>query len=256
MNQIFADLLKSGITLFYPTVLCTLLILIALLQYHKRKGKPLLIIAVVYLYFSANGLLPALLAYPLEKSFQRITVSEIKKHNAMIVLGAGVNPYPNETNLSVIASARILEAARIYHVANKNNIPYTIFLTGGDVRKKKVSEADLYKNWLVQLGIPLKFIVTENKSENTYQNAKFTKRKLSIHKFNDVLLVTSALHMHRSLKLFQGFGINSTPAPSDYPYPHIGAVPLGYNLAIMHRVLHEYYGMAGIMVHNTLGLNQ
>ena len=75
------------------------------------------------------------------------------------------------------------------------------------------------KKYLISHGIPKKDIITEHKSRNTKENAKFSaeilKKKYPNGKF---ILITSAWHMKRALLCFKrnnitidGFATDFTP---------------------------------------------
>ena len=66
------------------------------------------------------------------------------------------------------------------------------------------------------MGIPSSAILQEGKSVNTHENAIFTQEILEEQNINKILLVTSAFHMPRSLKIFQHLGIDAIPAPTDF----------------------------------------
>jgi len=56
----------------------------------------------------------------------------------------------------------------------------------------------------------------EPNSLNTYENAVEVKKILQAKGIQRILLVTSALHMPRSLAIFQKQGIDTIPAPTDF----------------------------------------
>ena len=71
-------------------------------------------------------------------------------------------------------------------------------------------------NVLTSIGIPSEVIVQEPDSLNTYQNAVNVKKILESRGIGKVLLVTSAMHMPRSIQIFQRQGINAIAAPTDF----------------------------------------
>ena len=71
------------------------------------------------------------------------------------------------------------------------------------------------KALLLRLGVPDEAIVMETQSRNTAENALYTGEILRERGFARVLLVTSALHMPRAMKLFRARGIDAVPAPTD-----------------------------------------
>lgn len=69
---------------------------------------------------------------------------------------------------------------------------------------------------LIMLGIPKNAIIPEKNSFNTYQNAVNTRQILKQLNINRILLVTSAFHMPRSVKIFTKQNIEVIPAPTDF----------------------------------------
>ena len=59
-------------------------------------------------------------------------------------------------------------------------------------------------------------IIQDPDSLNTYQNAVNVKKILSERGIDRVLLVTSAMHMPRSLAIFKHLEINAIAAPTDF----------------------------------------
>ena len=56
----------------------------------------------------------------------------------------------------------------------------------------------------------------ETNSRNTYENAVETKKILDARGIDRIVLVTSAMHMPRSVAIFEKQGFTVTPAPTDY----------------------------------------
>jgi uncharacterized SAM-binding protein YcdF (DUF218 family) len=69
---------------------------------------------------------------------------------------------------------------------------------------------------LKTLGVPNSAILQDPTSLNTYQNAVNVKKIINERGIRRVLLVTSAMHMPRSLRIFQRQGIEAIPAPTDF----------------------------------------
>jgi uncharacterized SAM-binding protein YcdF (DUF218 family) len=256
MVNFYTLLLNNFFNFIYPTIFLCFVIVVALIFWKKRFSRVLLGIGALYFYFSANGMMPTLLTKHLEKPFKTIDTEDIVSYRAMIVLGGGISFYPHDVASLFTSDARILEAYRIYNAAQAHHVQYTIFLSGGYTNKrKKVSEAELYKRILIHFGIPSRYIVIENRSLNTYQNAEYLKPILEKYPFHEYLLVSSALHMRRAQDYFNHFDIKTVPAPSDYPYPVIRWLPRAYNLAILAITLHEYIGICRLKVYNYFNVN-
>ena len=66
------------------------------------------------------------------------------------------------------------------------------------------------------MGVDPKDIIQDPDSLNTYQNTVNVKKILLERNIDRVLLVTSAMHMPRSLAIFKQQGIQAIAAPTDF----------------------------------------
>lgn len=252
----FAFLFNCIAVILYPIISLLLLLLICLIFWKRRFSRILLAIAIIVLYFSANGVISQRLVRPLEALYHPISTKTILANRALIVLGGGATRYPGVNELTVLSRSRLLEAYQIYVTAKRHHISYTLFLSGGNPNRERIAEATLLKKKLIELGVPEKNIVTETKSKNTYQNAQFLKPILAHYHFKQYLLVTTGIHMRRSQIYFAHFGIKTIAAPSDFPYPTIGWIPSSYDLFLQWFAIHEYIGIARLRVYDAFDLNQ
>ncbi len=113
------------------------------------------------------------------------------------------------------AADRFIQAARLYHTGHIRKI----LVSGGNammVNKKGYNEADFVAENLQQMGIPGKDIIIEKNARNTIENAAFSKLLLDSAGSSSSLLITSAIHMPRAMKIFTKAGINATPFPGNY----------------------------------------
>ncbi len=138
-------------------------------------------------------------------------ISELdKKYDFAVVLG-GIASYDSKAGKIIprYAADRLIQAVKLY----KKKIVKKILISGGaaslfiDVKP----EADFLKKYLIDIGIPEKDIIIENKSKNTYENAVFTYQ---IFKKNNwlnkkFLLITSAFHMRRAEACFKKAGFRN-----------------------------------------------
>ena len=95
------------------------------------------------------------------------------------------------------------------------------------------------------LGVPPDRLVPANEAKDTYGNAMEVKPLVKNQPF---LLVTSASHLPRSLKIFRKLGLKPLPAPGDFrfikQYTLADYLPSGPNLVNMDLAIHEYLGLA------------
>ena len=109
------------------------------------------------------------------------------------------------------------------------------------------SEAAVVKGHLSELGIDPKRVIFEDRSRNTFENARYSKSLLEPEPGECWLLITSAYHMSRALGVFQGAGWDVLPYPVDY---NTTATPPSLEpLDVAHRL-----DEADLAVHSWLGL--
>ena len=114
------------------------------------------------------------------------------------------------------AANRFTDALLLY----KKGIVKKLLITSGSGRflGEKLNEADISHRILRQMGVPDSAILIENQSNNTHENAVFSKTLLEKQGLaqSKILLITSAFHMRRSIGCFKKEGINFTPFPAHF----------------------------------------
>lgn len=237
--------------LVQPLPLALLLtVLGALLLWHGRRvsGAVLVGIAVAGLYLLATPIVSDLLVGSLERRFPPPAMDEVPQADAIAVLGGGIQPIapPRRSANLTYAADRIRHGAALYH-ADKAR---WIMTTGarpypGTGNNAAEAAAEL----LVDLGVPGGDVVARTESSSTWHDARAVSEAMNQHAINDVLLVTSALHMPRALATFQAAGISAWPAPTDYEVtdpPIAGTLRWFPDFEAFHRssrAWHEYVGM-------------
>src|ERR1035437_185643 len=99
---------------------------------------------------------------------------------------------------------------------------------------------------LVQLGVPADRIVLESGSVNTHDEAVLVAPMLRALRVDHVVLVTSDIHMRRSLATFRSAGIAPVPAIATDPLNSESRIqsliPTIEGLRFTSAVVHEYVG--------------
>ncbi|MDK2980742.1 MAG: hypothetical protein PWQ55_1089 [Chloroflexota bacterium] len=241
----------------YPLGLACLLIFLALLVSYKRKTSTFLIVlALVILWLSSTTGFSNLLARSLELKY--LPPAEIPSGEVLVVLGGGTEPAsPPRTTVEINgAGDRVLYAAQLY---KEGKAPY-ILLSGGDISWQNsggTTPAEDMATLLVQIGVPESALWLETESQNTYENALYAKEFLDEQDIDQVLLVTSAMHMPRAVALFEKQGFEVTPLPVDFSVTDsisaasgtgnfvsklIDILPSASNLALTTNAMKEYLG--------------
>jgi uncharacterized SAM-binding protein YcdF (DUF218 family) len=146
-----------------------------------------------------------------------IEPQKMEKYDCGILLG-GMSSYNTDLDRLVLGGHgdRIWQTLDLYH----RNIIDKILISGddGDLIEKGLNESEQMKVVLVRWGIPAKDIIVEGKSKNTHENALFTQGLIekSYPHFKNNVLITSAIHMKRSLGCFEKIGMNLIPYSTNH----------------------------------------
>ena len=124
-----------------------------------------------------------------------------------------------------------------------------IHLTGGLQQGHDLpSEADISRAVIDGLGLdPSRFII-EDTSKTTAENARFIKDILDHQPDQDMLMVTSAWHMPRSIGAFRAAGLRPVAMPTDHltsTRPLSIRHLLGKGMTLTSVALHEWVGLLG-----------
>ena len=131
----------------------------------------------------------------------------------IVVLGGGMTSDPRlpvGSQLTVSSALRVMEAVRIHRHCPEA----TILLSGGPVFNP-VPEAEGMAELIVSLGVDRGHLALETLSRDTEEQARFIKSMVG---GDSLWLVTSAVHMPRSMALFSRAGLCCLAAPTDYLY--------------------------------------
>lgn len=198
--------------------------------YNRRSHFGVLIILLIItsgLYIISIEPITNKIILPLENKYPALNKQQLDDADSIIVLGGGIHSnsplsFSEERSAqrgfpSRVAQARLIESFRIYNYAKKYyNKHMTIILCGGALYAHQTPEAQIDKNFLTDLGVPANDIIFDDTSRTTGENAENCIKLLESKKLKKPLLVTSAMHMPRSIFSFRMAGIYPIPAPADY----------------------------------------
>ncbi|NER26282.1 MAG: YdcF family protein [Symploca sp. SIO1C4] len=200
----------------YPLGIACILLVVALVMSWKpsRWVSLPVALALIVLLLGSNGWVANNLVRSLEQ--QHILQTELPTAEAIVILGgatkSAVPPRP-AVDLKEQGD-RVLYGAQLYR---EGKAPLVIPAGGRiDWYGGGSSESEDMTQLLEFFGVPAAAILQEPKSLNTYQNAVNVRQILQEQGINRVLLVTSAMHMPRAIRIFQRQGIEAIPAPTDF----------------------------------------
>lgn len=206
----------------YPTGLAALLILAALAAGRKPRLRTGLLAAVfLLLLISSNRWFSYALARSLE--WQYLPMAEVPQAEVIVVLGGGTESgqYPRPMTEVNSAGDRVLYAASLY----KQGKAPIILLSGGNItwlEGRSTTPAQEMADLMQLMNIPPEALWLQSASENTHDDAELSAAMLKENGVQQVLLVTSAIHMPRAMALFRHAGIQAIPAPVDFTVTQAG----------------------------------
>jgi uncharacterized SAM-binding protein YcdF (DUF218 family) len=210
MFFLFSKLLSF---LVMPLIWLFVLIVYALLSKDPVRKRKSLIAAVIAFYILSNSFIANEVMHAWE--VPAVAEDQLETYDAGIVL-SGMMSYDTKLKKYQFMHGvdRLLQAIELY---KKGKIRKIVFTGGsGSLTYSYIKEGMLVKNFLLRIGIPEKDLFIETESNNTHENAVFTKpildKEFPKGKF---LLLTSAYHMRRSVGCFEKAGIHVTPYSTD-----------------------------------------
>lgn len=239
------SLLASPLPVLYILLIITLMFRL----FGKRKAAGvLLFLSVLWFIAITTRPIPHLLVNNLEKQYRQLSdeqIREIPDSVNIIVLGAGhtddADLAPNN-QLNWHAMMRLSEGIRL-----QKQLPGSKLILSGMGYRTSLSGALIMYRTALMLGMDSASLelsdlpMTTNSEADQYLSKFGKERKL--------VLVTSAIHMPRSVMLFKSKGIDVIPAPSDFLIRHPSQpyryrlVPWSDNIGWLEQAIHEYGGI-------------
>jgi len=226
------------------------IVMLLLASFYARKFKVIFFLSALSFYLLSNSYVADWLLKPLEAPYNKALATQVKA-DAVIVLGGG----------SVAGSANLPLANNAYKraiwglmVASSQDLP--LYFSGAGTYKE-YTEANAFIDSINEIKTNLHVsnisLRVEDKSLDTYQNAKFSKQIFLEEGIENptIFLVTSAYHMKRSMKLYSHFGFTVIPAATGFQIsnrpktswdylPNMGAFKRSYT------ALYEYAGLLSL----------
>jgi uncharacterized SAM-binding protein YcdF (DUF218 family) len=243
----------------YPVGLtCILLIILLIVNRHRKWQRGLLIAALILLWLSSNRWVSYALARSLE--WRNLPPETTPSAEVIVLLGGGTESQDSPRPMTEVNSAgdRVLYAAKLY----KDGAAPVILASGGNLSFSSArgeSPAEEMRKLLVFTGVPEDAIWLQPDSQNTYDDAVLSSLILKENDITEIILVTSAMHMPRALALFEAQGLTVIPAPADFTVTEqnwqsafkpsagelfINLMPNASALGLTTSALKEYLGMA------------
>lgn len=240
--------------MLHPLSWVFFLLILALFQKNARKLKGILLLSLFIAYFFSNAFIFD--EFNREWEVSAISMDELDDNYDLCIILGGLMSYNESTGMMDFdgSADRLLAALPMY----EDCLIDKILISGGSGSLvEKNPEAELLKNYLMDIGYPESDLLKESKSRNTFENALNTsvmlKEKYPSGKF---LLITSASHMRRAKACFKKVGLEVDIYPVDhisgerkYYFDHL-FIPQTHILMGWQRLFHEWAGFIAYKISN------
>jgi uncharacterized SAM-binding protein YcdF (DUF218 family) len=211
-------------------------------------------LALAVLLIGGNGWV---VRYMVERLEQQHRAADPTPHaDAILILSGGIHAQrpPRRTVEVSEAGDRVLYGAELYRRGHAPRVVCTGNVGTGGIALR--SEAEDMADLLAAVGVPRSAIVLETQAQNTREHAVNLCPMFAERQIRRVLLVTTAMHMPRSIGVFRRGcpSVEYIAAPTDFRvterlpepwYRQIGAfIPTPGAYVGFTEATHEYIGMA------------
>ena len=236
-------LILSGIGLF-------------LLKRHPRLGRNILIVSWLLLYMLSTSMVSQTLVQSLESvpPLPPETLSRSTDVDAIVVLSGGQYcdaPEYGEDSPDGGILERMRYGAFLHRKTDK-----PVFVTGGKPGGAGTLTAGVVMQRSLQNDFQIPVLGTETQSTTTWENATFSAPLLREQGVQKIYLVTHAVHMPRSVQVFEQAGLQVVPAPTHFSTSCktdiLDFLPRSSSLSSSNYALYEWIGRAWYWVRRTL----
>lgn len=207
-------------------------------------------IGILILLIFTNNALSTIVINAWEPAFKAIETLPEYEIGIVLTGVTNINKTANDRTFFDKGADRATHAVQLY----KEGKLKRILITGGQgfQSKNNQKEAVLLANFMITAGVPESDLIIEDESNNTRENALFTKRTLEEYGENlnqRFLLITSAFHMKRAEECFSKVGLLVDTYPVDYygndnPFNIRSLIqPSPNSLLLWHKLTKEWIGL-------------
>lgn len=236
--------------LVLPPMPWLLLLLAVLIFWRRTWARKLLLFAFLIIVALHSDPVNYALRYPLESRYPPIVDPRAAMpYDAIVVLTSSMTPAEGLIPFPTIDEymfRRLDEAWRLYRI-----LPKPIIVSGGHVNPftPPMNENKIARDYLVLWGVSKQHVIAEDKSRDTFESALEVKKILHDRGWKRYLLVTSAVHMPRSMLAFNSQAPQAIAAPGDFSLGELRFSPFDFfpKESAARKIfitLHEYAGLA------------
>lgn len=202
-----------------PPMPWLMMLVVAGIFWRRRWARGLFWVTVVLIFALHSPGVGMWVRYPLESRYTHLMdPASAEPYDAIVVLMGGIIPAGGLVPFPTVKEAlfhRLDEAWRLYRLH-----PKPIIVSGGHVNPltKDQHENQIACDYLIRWGVPKGQLVSEPRSRDTFESAIEVEKILRDKGWKRYLLVTSAIHMPRSMFAFASIAPTPIPAPGDFTF--------------------------------------
>lgn len=217
----------------------------------RRRGRWAFVLGSVLLWLATAPALTTWVESSLEQSYAvpKTTQADRSPDNVILVLTAGWLRKTRDgwdQKLGEAGWIRTVEAVDLWQ-----RIGGRILITGAPTPDGRDSAAAAMARLAMRLGVPAEAIVVEPRALNTHENLLFSKRLVEGDRAR-IWLLTSAVHMPRSMAAARALGLEVRPYPCDFRANEVlewtDYFPANSARAALEAVMHELMGIVAYRV--------
>ncbi|MDR5854746.1 YdcF family protein [Caballeronia sp. LZ062] len=231
-----------------------MLLFFALFVFCKRLRTAIVIVTLLLAWGLGAGWLTRPLLALAQRGYEQTIPPSFAPKTVIVLMGGGTARHHGELVPKRDSMPRIVAAARLYRQCRDTGASCRVILSGGDPQHHGQAEADNYAPYVLGQGVAPADLTRENRSLDTYQNARNVAGILGNAHDNALIVITSAYHMRRSLRAFEAFGYEPQPYVSDVRENRLTVIPRYRSLENGELALHELVGLARFHVWRWLHL--
>jgi len=236
---------------------CFIIALLLLVIFLPRRFKVFPLFLSFIVYFLSIAPVSDFFLKPLENACPPLKEDVMSEWpQAIIVLGGGTVRNSPEAGAGKDVLLPDAMKRAVYAFTLCGRFPVPVVFSGGKVfENDQEAEAVCAGRLFESLGLPSERFIPEDKSRNTWENARETAKVVignpdsGDQKIKRAILVTSAYHIKRGVYCFENNGISVIPAPTDYKcgrgakFDFFSFLPSMGSLGNTWLALHEYIGL-------------
>lgn len=241
MNQLF---LHQSLPVFVLPLGISLVCLAAALRWRRRIliAAPLVLLAVFSMPLVSDALLRSL-----ENRYPRIATAQCPAADAIFPLGGMLEPRSGPDTPAELSQdgGRFERALELYFAGRA---PTLLLSAAWNEQRDLPSEGAVLRDFAIARGVPAQAIVVTPQVMNTEAEADALSHIAAARHWRRVLLVTSAFHMWRAVRLFRRCPVEIVPVPAAFQagplrFGFDTLLPRGEGLFHSERALREYLGV-------------